>query len=327
MVKYQHPTPLRPRPPPPQTSRTPGHQPWPPIRTGCHPMLPTCAHICAPGGRLSPGVRPSPGAATRGGEWQWTVPTPLPSSHPCARGRAHSGAAACHYITAGRHARHARRHRLEEPHGRHTRPRIPLRERSLARLHVREPADQYGFFEAEYLLGGIHAMESSNSSDSRVSQLWPEIARASTTAERLRRIAELFDCCQEVLRSPDRQARFHVFHQVSYLLGEHVCDAEVWDWLQEMAHDADHERQVDMRISVFELVPDPPITWSHLFRLWDMWFDPRARWAVCCAYHPFPRRVHQHLRRYIAHRRRHGLSIPEFSHEEFHAVLQQHVDS
>lgn len=167
-------------------------------------------------------------------------------------------------------------------------------------------------------------MESSDTSESRVSQLWPEIARASTTIERLRRIVEFFSCCQELLQSAGPQDRYHVFHQVSYLLGEHVCDAEVWDWLQELARGADHERQVDMRIAVFELVPDPPITWSHLFRLWDMWFDPQARWAVYAAYHQFPRRVHQHLRRYIAHRRRHGLPMLEFSHEEFKRVLRQH---
>lgn len=168
-------------------------------------------------------------------------------------------------------------------------------------------------------------MQSSSTSESRVEQLWPGIAKASSTCNRLRRIADFFDCCEDVLRSPDRHTRYHVFHQISYLLYEHVCDAEVWDWLQEMARSADHERQVDMRIAILELVPDPPIIRSHLFRLWDMWFDARARWAVCAAYYPFPRRVHQHLRRYIAHRRRHGLLAPEFSHDEFHAVLQRHA--
>jgi hypothetical protein len=168
-------------------------------------------------------------------------------------------------------------------------------------------------------------MESPVTSQSRITLLWPEIGRASTTPERLRRVAEFFDCCQEVLASSDRHARYSVFHEVSYLLGKHVCDAEVWDWLQEMAHGADHERQVNMRIAIFELVPDPPITWSGLFRLWDMWFDLQARWAVYAAYYPFPRRVHQHLRRYNVHRRRHGLPPPEFSHEEFHSVLRQHA--
>ncbi len=52
-------------------------------------------------------------------------------------------------------ARHARRRTLEEPHGRHTRPRAALRARSLARLLVRELTDQHGFFEGENLLGGF----------------------------------------------------------------------------------------------------------------------------------------------------------------------------
>jgi hypothetical protein len=168
-------------------------------------------------------------------------------------------------------------------------------------------------------------MQTFTPSESCIEQLWPEIAKAANTADRLRRIADFFECCEQAFQVSERQARYHVFHQISYLLGKHVCDAEVWDWLQEMARSADFERQVDMRIAVFELVPQPPITWSHLFRLWDMWFDPQARWAVCAAYHPFPRRVHQHLRRYMAHRRRHGLPLPEFSHEEFHTVLQRHA--
>jgi hypothetical protein len=168
-------------------------------------------------------------------------------------------------------------------------------------------------------------MGSPTTSESRVEQLWPEIAKATNTSDRLRRIADFFDCCEQVLGSSDRQVHYHVFHQISYLLGEHICDAEVWDWLQEMARSADHERQADMRIAVFELVPEPPVLWSHLFRLWDMWFDPQTRWAVCAAYSSFPRRVRQHLRRYSAHRRRHGLPAPEFSHEEFQRILQHHT--
>jgi hypothetical protein len=168
-------------------------------------------------------------------------------------------------------------------------------------------------------------MQSLNASESRVAQLWPEIAKAAGTGERLRRMADFFDCCEEVLESSEHQTCHDVFYQISFLLSENVCDATVWDWLQEVARSATHERQVDMRIAILELVPDPPIIWLHLFRLWDMWFDPEARWAVCAAYHPFPRRVHQHLRRYIAHRRRHGLPVPEFSHEEFQKVLQSHA--
>lgn len=154
---------------------------------------------------------------------------------------------------------------------------------------------------------------------------WQEIVDSKTTRDRLRRIANFFELCEEVLRSSDRRARYNVFHQISHLLAEQVCDEEVWDWMQEMARGADHDRQVDMRIAILELVPDPPIKWSHVYRLWDMWFDPDARWAVCAAYRPFPRRVHPHFRRYSAHRRRHRLPIPEFSLEEFQSVLQKHA--
>jgi hypothetical protein len=168
-------------------------------------------------------------------------------------------------------------------------------------------------------------MESFTPSQSRVEQLWLAIAKATNTSDKLRRVADFFDCCEQVLKSPDHQTRYNVFHETSYLLSRDVCDEEVWDWLQEKARSADLERQVDMRIAIFELVPDPPIIWSHLFRLWDMWFDPQARWAVYAAYYPFPRRVHHHLRRYTAHRRRCRLPIPQFSHEEFERVLQFHA--
>jgi hypothetical protein len=165
-------------------------------------------------------------------------------------------------------------------------------------------------------------MRSGKKTALKVEDLWPEIAKAANTSERLRRTADFFDCCQEHLQSPDRQARYHVFHEISYDFGKCTCDAEVWDWLQEIARSADRERQVDMRIGIFELVPDPPINWSHLFRLWDMWFDPHARWVVYSAYYPFPRRLASHLRRYSAHRRRHRKTIPEFSHTEFNDYIQ-----
>ena len=168
-------------------------------------------------------------------------------------------------------------------------------------------------------------METTTPIGSQISELWPEIARATTTRERLRRIAGFLDCCETALQSSDHQTRFNVFFQISHLLAARVCNSEVWDWLQEMAQAADLERQVDMRIAIFELVPDAPIIWSDLFRLWDMWFDPQARWAVYVAYRPFPRRVHQHLRRYIAHRKRQNLSIPDFSQEDFHLVLFSHA--
>ena len=166
-------------------------------------------------------------------------------------------------------------------------------------------------------------MPSFDTPESLFDEFWPGIARAATTSDRLSRLAELLEGCDKFLRSPE--TRYSVFHQLSYRLSEVPGDAVIWDWLQEKARSADLERQVEMRIAIFELVPDPPINWSHLFRLWDMWFDPRARWAVCAAYFPFPRRVHQHLRRYQAHRHRHGLPLPRLSEEEFRAVLARHA--
>lgn len=137
-------------------------------------------------------------------------------------------------------------------------------------------------------LGGITRMETISTTESRISRLWPEIAKATSTSERLRRVADFFDACEVSLLSPDRQTRYDVFYQVSNLLSERICDAEIWDWLQEVARSADLEHQIDMRIAVFELVPDAPIIWSDFFRLWDMWFDPQARWLFTSLTNLFP---------------------------------------
>ena len=158
----------------------------------------------------------------------------------------------------------------------------------------------------------------------RLSQLTSEIQHANKTLERLRLVCTFFELGETVLRSPNDDLHYTVFHEFGPLLSTRLCDAAVWDWLQERARGADLRRQERMRIAVLELVPDPPIHWADLFRLWDMWFDPRARWAVYAAYVPFPRRVHAHLRRYVAHRRRQGLPLPEFSPGEFQAVLPSH---
>lgn len=83
------------------------------------------------------------------------------------------------------------------------------------------------------------------------------------------------------------------------------------------------KRQAELRIALFEMVPENPVIWTDLFRLWDFWFDPEVRWALFSAYTWFPRRIRAHLARYTAHRRRFGLPVPVFSHEEFQAWLRE----
>ena len=155
--------------------------------------------------------------------------------------------------------------------------------------------------------------------------MWAErIRRSQHTVERLRLTADFLHQCETALRHSDCQGQYEVFAEVAHLLADRVCDAEIWDWLQETARSADLGQQIHMRIAVLELVPAPPINWHDLFRLWDMWFDERARWAVWAAYFPFPKRVRRHLRRYIAHRNRQGHAIPEFSEIDFATVQERH---
>lgn len=172
------------------------------------------------------------------------------------------------------------------------------------------------------MTGNRHTQAPSTQAD--IERLRAEVGKAATTSERLRCCADFFDGCDGVLESGNRAEQYLVFQEAAFLLSEGVCDAEVWDWLQEKARSASIERQIAMRIAIFELVPDPPIHRAYLFRLWDMWFDPAARWAALAAYRTFPARLPQHLRRYNAHRRRHDLPVVEFNPEEFQRVLRSH---
>jgi hypothetical protein len=149
------------------------------------------------------------------------------------------------------------------------------------------------------------------------------VKEADCVANRLEALARFFRACEEAQRDSASEIRYHAFVEVAYLLSDRICDAPVWDWLQEQVRNAPTERRENMRVALFEFVPDPPIFWPDVFRLWDMWFDPEARWAVYSAYFPFPRRVHAHFRRYCAHRRREGKALPKFSQDEFDQCLQQ----
>ena len=149
------------------------------------------------------------------------------------------------------------------------------------------------------------------------------VEAAENTQDRLHALSNFFAEYDKRLSIADPLDDYILFNHAAFLLGARVADGVVWDWWQEQARTATtSKRQEELRIALFEMVPEPPITWSGLFRLWDFWFDPQARWALFSAYWWFPRRLRAHLARYTAHRRRFGLSVPEFSHDEFHAWLR-----
>jgi hypothetical protein len=158
----------------------------------------------------------------------------------------------------------------------------------------------------------------------QLEELRHAVEYAEGTLPRLAALSAFFAAGQQELSNENSAGHYTVFHQTAYLLTDRVADGVVWDWLQEQARAAaTPQRQEEMRVALFELAPDHPIIWSDLYRLWDFWFDPAARWALFSAYWCFPRRLPAHLARYIAHRRRHKLPVPEFSHDEFQAWLRQ----
>lgn len=160
--------------------------------------------------------------------------------------------------------------------------------------------------------------------ESKLDQLATAVEQAEQLTEKIRALADFLDECDTCLRGPDPQLRYSPFHAISHFFGQPDLECVLWNWLQEKARGADIERQINMRIGILELVPDPPIRWSSVFRLWDLWFDTAARWCVYAAYVPFPRRLKQHWKRYCAHRRRHGLEVPELRVAEFVETLVRH---
>lgn len=158
----------------------------------------------------------------------------------------------------------------------------------------------------------------------RLEELVAAVKRAGRTVDRLRRLGDFLEYVERWLPTPNRQLRSDLMTEVGHLLAEGQGEGPLWDWLRETARSADLERQVLMRITIFECAPEHPIFWPDVYRLWDMWFDPAARWAVYAAYWRFPRRVYAHLQRYSAHHRRCHLPVPQFSQQEFDAVLKRH---
>ena len=159
--------------------------------------------------------------------------------------------------------------------------------------------------------------------EDQLNELHRAIEAAEGTLPRLAALSAFFAACQQELSTRNSSQCYHVFAEAAFLLGARLADGVVWDWWQEQARAATAPRhQEQLRIALFELVPAYPVIWSDFYRLWDFWFDPAARWAVFASYWWFPRRLPTHLARYIAHRRRHKLPVPEFSHEEFQVWLQ-----
>ena len=157
----------------------------------------------------------------------------------------------------------------------------------------------------------------------QLEELLLAVRQAEGTLPRLSALSAFIAAGQQELSTEGFTDHYTVFQHTAFLLGTRVADDVVWDWWQEQARAAATiERQHHMRLALFESVPDNPIIWSDFYRLWDFWFDPAARWAVFSAYWWFPRGLPAHLARYIAHRHRHKLSVPEFSYDEFQAWLR-----
>ncbi len=155
------------------------------------------------------------------------------------------------------------------------------------------------------------------------------VRSAENIVDRCRKLADFLAACEKWLGTGEFPvdgipSHYRVLNHAAFLLGARVADGMICDWWQEQARTAaTRDRQEDLRITLFELVPAPPIIWSDFHRLWDFWFDPNARWAVFAAYRWCPRRLPSHLKRYCAQRRRHKRPVPDFSHDEFRDWLKR----
>ena len=159
--------------------------------------------------------------------------------------------------------------------------------------------------------------------DDQLNELYLAVKSTGGTLRRLSALSTFLAACQQELSLESSPNHYLVCNEAASLLGTRVADGPLWDWWQEQARLADTPHQQELlRIALFELVPDHPIIWSDLYRLWDFWFDPTARWAVFSAYWWCPRRLPSHLARCTAHRRRRKLPVPAFSDDEFQAWLR-----
>ena len=118
-------------------------------------------------------------------------------------------------------------------------------------------------------------------------------------------LRELFDRCLSRIRQQpiSRAERVQVIHQAAHLYAEpEPLKSMAWNILRAAARDAyrvnSAEYMEDLRIGLFELLPQSPTQDEDVQRLFDCLDDPETRWVPFHAYQRAPRTFARHIAQY-----------------------------
>ena len=117
------------------------------------------------------------------------------------------------------------------------------------------------------------------------------VRRAANRQQRRMALQAFLSEAERALMTHSPCDEMQVFQEVSCLLGERLCDRELWDWITKISASANSSRRRMLKEGLLELVPEPPVNHGDLENLWRMWRDPRTRWAVLCAYEEQPNQL------------------------------------
>lgn len=110
--------------------------------------------------------------------------------------------------------------------------------------------------------------------------------------------SHFFSTCESLLTDPITDYSTQVYSYVAELLADNVDTDKIWQWLRYRAAVVSnvHEKGA-MCIACFEPIPEEPINFENLERLFSLLENPRTAWGVFCAYEneDFPRNIHEHF--------------------------------
>lgn len=110
-------------------------------------------------------------------------------------------------------------------------------------------------------------------------------------------------CLQELLKIAndllaDKELGFIVFGQLARLLDdERYCD-EVWEYVKSVIkgfEQDDSDLQSALAVSTLVWIPEDPVHWKWVKRLFDLAHEARTKWAVFSAYENLPARFADHF--------------------------------
>ncbi len=146
-----------------------------------------------------------------------------------------------------------------------------------------------------------------------------EVARnASTPEESAAALDSLFSYWDDLLQEPSAPHAMHVFREAHTLLFDPVFRDRAWSWVRDKAATiVDADVRTALWIGVREPLPEEPVSWDALERLFCDWsLDPRTKWAVLDMYSSQPKLLRKHLKHFSAKCKAEGRQPPGISEDD-----------